>query len=91
MLVLLVAERIGGRMGNCRVLIQESVEFMFQKINVELVVGILVSGEETEVGVVVLSSGGGKEDGGGAVGRVGVGRGLICERRVGRRRVVNDI
>ena len=90
-LVLLVVERIGGRMCNCRVLIQESVEFMFQKINVEFMVGILISREEIEVGMVVLSPGGGKKYGRGGAGRVGVGRRRICERRLGRRRIVDDI
>jgi hypothetical protein len=55
-------------------------------------VGIVCSREEIKVGVAVLSLGGGKKDGRRRGGRgARGGRGLILERRMGRRRVVYDI
>jgi hypothetical protein len=80
--VLLVMERIGGRMSSCRVLVQEGVEFMLQEVDVEFRVGIVSTGEEIEVAVVVVCLGGSKKDRwGGGGGRGGRGRRRILERR----------
>lgn len=89
MFVLLGMERIGGWMRNCRVLVQEGVEFMLQEFDVEFRVGIVCSGEEIEMVVAVpsLEKGRTRRSGGGARG----GRRMVWERRMGRGRVVYDI